>query len=70
MRFHIEPADQKVHVLNEIKTLVRTFHTWGNILVPSLDGKEVTCRQRLSHFIDRAQNEFGMSLDEIKEAIT
>lgn len=56
-------------VLSEIKTLLRILNTWGNALVPNLGEKEVTAQERLAHFIKRAQNEFGMSLDEIEAAI-
>ena len=56
-------------VLNEIKTCFRILNTWGNVLVPNLDGKEVTAQKRLGHFIQRAQKEFGMSIDEIEAAI-
>jgi hypothetical protein len=59
---------EKEHVLSEIKTLLRILNTWGNTLVPSLDGKEVTAKERLNHFVNRAQ-ELGMTIDEIEDAI-
>ncbi|TEA78672.1 hypothetical protein [Allopusillimonas ginsengisoli] len=60
---------RKQNVLSEIKTLVRILNTWGNALVPELDGKQVTAQERLSHFVRVAQDEFGMTLDEIDAAI-
>ena len=61
--------NEKEYVLSEIKTLLRILNTWGNTLVPSLEGKEVTAKERLNHFVDRAQKEFGMTIDEIETAI-
>ena len=57
------------NILSEIKTLVRILNTWGNTLVPDLDGKQVTAHERLTHFVNVAQNEFGMTMDEIESAI-
>jgi hypothetical protein len=56
-------------VLSEIKTTLRILNTFGNTLVPSLDGKDTTAHQRMCHFIDIAKTEFGMTLEEIEEAI-
>lgn len=56
-------------VLSEIKTNLRVLKTWGNILVPSLNGKETTAQERLRHFVDIAQTELGFSMEEIEQAI-
>lgn len=60
---------EKENILSEIKTLLRILNTWGNTLVPSLNGQETTAKERLAHFIVRAHDEFGMSLEEIEAAI-
>ncbi len=60
---------EKEHTLSEIKTLVRILGTWGDALVPSLNGKEVTASERLRHFVIEANQKFGMTLEEIQEAI-
>lgn len=62
-------TDEREYVLTEIKTVLGILNTWGNVLVPSLDGKDTTAHQRLQHFIKRAQTEFEMTLDEIEAAV-
>jgi len=62
-------AGSKEMVLSEIKTLVRVLNTWGDVLVPSLEGKEVSAKERLRHFVQRAQEEFNMTIEEIEVAI-
>jgi len=62
--------ERKEQVLSEIKTLLRILNSWGNAIAPSLNGKEVTCQQRLVHFVDIARNEFGMSVEDIEAAIS
>lgn len=57
-------------ILSEVKTLVGVLSKWGNVLVPAIDDKETTAHQRLQHFVELAQSELGMSLDEIDEAIS
>lgn len=66
---HHRIDSKKQNTLSEIKTLVRILNTWGNTLVPSLEGNEVTAQERLSYFVGVAQEEFGMSMDEIEAAI-
>lgn len=61
--------NEKQNILSEIKTLCRILITWGNTLVPNLDGKEVFAQERLAHFVERAQNEFKMSIEEIESVI-
>jgi hypothetical protein len=56
-------------VLSEIKTNLRVLKTWGNVLVPSLDGIPTTAQERLRHFVDIAQTELGMTMEEIEQAI-
>jgi hypothetical protein len=62
-------TNERDYVLSEIKTNVRILSTWGDAIAPSLEGKEVTVSERLDHFVKRAQTEFGMSIDEIDNAI-
>ena len=61
--------DQKQYVLSEIKTNLRILNTWGNVLVPNLDGKETYALDRLTHFVDKARADFGMTVEEIEIAI-
>jgi hypothetical protein len=61
--------DQKDRALSEIKTLVRILNTWGNAIVPSLDGRETTALERLNHFTQLAMTEHGMTMDDIEDAI-
>ena len=60
----------KEYVLSQIKTVFRILNTYGNCLVPSLPGKEETyAKDRLTFFVEKAQEEYKMSLDEIDIAI-
>ncbi len=61
--------DEKENILSEIKTLVRILNTYGNALVPSLNGKETTAKERLQHFVIQANEKYGMSMDDIQAAI-
>lgn len=61
---------EKESVLSEIKTLMRILNTWGNALVPNLNGKETTAQERLRHFVKIATSDRGMTLEEIQAAIT
>lgn len=61
--------NRKESVLSEIKTNLRVLKTWGNILVPNLNGKETTAHERLCHFVDIAKTELGMTMEEIDQAI-
>jgi hypothetical protein len=65
-----ELAAGKEHVLSEIKTLLRILNTWGNTLVPSLNGEQISAQERLHHFVSEAQTRFGMSVEEIELAIS
>lgn len=60
---------EKENTLSEIKTLLRILNTWGNTLVPDLNGEQVSARERLTYFVNKAQNEYGMTLEEIQAAI-
>jgi hypothetical protein len=62
--------DEKEQALSEIKTLIKILNTWGNTIVPSLNGKETTAHERLFHFVNIAQEKFGMTMKEIGEAIS
>lgn len=59
----------KEHCLSEIKTLLRILNTWGNAFVPDLEGKSVRAQERLTHFVELVQKDYGMTLEEIETAI-
>ena len=54
--------DEKENILSEIKTLVRILNTYGNALVPSLNGKETRAKERLQHVVIQANEKYGMSM--------
>lgn len=55
--------------LSEIKTLLRILNTHGNVLVPSLNGKQVTAQERLEHFVNKAIEEDSLTMEEIERKI-
>lgn len=61
--------EEKAYILSEIKTLIGILNTWGNIFVPNVEGKEARAYDRLVYFCDKAQREYGMTIEEIGEAI-
>lgn len=61
--------DEKENILSEIKTLVRILNTYGDALVPSLNGKQTTAKERLQHFVTQAHIKCGMSMEDIEAAI-
>lgn len=61
--------NERDYILSEIKTNARILNTWGNTIVPALNGKETTAMERLTHFVERAKTELGMSVEEIDAAI-
>jgi len=60
---------EKENALREIRKLVDILTSWGNVLVPSLEGKETTARERLIHFIEKLKAD-GMSEEDIDREIS
>jgi hypothetical protein len=50
--------------LLEVRKLLNILQTWGNILVPSIEGKETYASERLQYVVDKLLAK-GMTMDEI-----
>lgn len=55
--------------LSEIKTLLRILNTYGNTIVPSINGKQVNAQERLEYFVNKAIEEDGLNMEEIERLI-
>jgi hypothetical protein len=60
----------KDHILREIRKLINILQTWGNVLVPTIEGqKETTAQERLVWVIGRAKADYGMTVEDIEVGI-
>ncbi len=65
----IEPMEkiseqEKDNALREIRKLLHILNTWGNVLVPSLNGKDTSAEERLNFMVYKL-TATGLSYDDI-----
>lgn len=54
----------------EVRTLLNTLQTWGNILVPPIEGQtETTAQEKLQYVVDKLQTEHKFTMEEIESNI-
>jgi fructosamine-3-kinase len=54
--------------LLEVKKLLNILENHGNVIVPSLNGKETLASQRLGYFVDRLKQR-GMTMQDISNEV-
>ena len=61
----------KKHIFLEARKLVDTLNRFGNCLVPSIheDKSDTTAIERLAWLMDKAKNEYGLTVDDVEYGI-
>lgn len=59
------PEHEKINALREVRKLISILNTYGNCLVPSLNGKDTTAQQRLNFFVEKLLAT-GLTIDDIE----
>ena len=58
------------HIFRECRKLVDILNNYGNVLVPSMPNKpETTTKERLVWIIEKAKNDYNLSIKDIEEGI-
>ena len=58
-------TNSKEHCLREVRKLIEIMNTWGNPLVPTLEGQsETTAQERLFHFLGILKDEHEIVTEE------
>lgn len=67
----LQKSMAKDHIFREARKLLDILNTWGNCLVPSIvEGKETYAKERLEWIIEKAKNEYGMTVEDIDAGIS